>query len=841
MSNLNNCLILTLFLTFGIKPIFSQPWNGPVKIELGAEERVFEYVKDSCAVLDLPDVYAHPIRTPEGIVLVSGNAPDNYFMFGKDFNSLKRSCDPVFISGDKWPVDSFDHQEWITSVYSEDGITIHALVHNEYHDPYSRKCKPGITDPSNPCWYNFITYAKSTDGGRTFIQPESPNHLVAMLPYVWNPDANPRGAPPPHGYFEPSNIIKHNGYYYCMMFGLISNTDMGKGGTCIMRTDDISSPGSWKIWDGNGFNIPLINPYTNPPQDSSKYLPAFVSHNTIRDLRGSLTWNSYLNKFMLVGSGVHPVDGVETCGFFFSLSDDLLNWSQPQLIRETILGWSPCNRQTPEQAARNIIQEAYPSLIDHDSPDISFTIVDSTAYLYFMQNMDNWKQGGWGLRRDLVRIPIKFIKDGETSDNIILLEPEDGFVYHGVQMMNFDDDKKLDGYLGALNDSTIQPAVRGFFFSIPGERGPANGLAGMKDFFKLADSIGFIPEISLFLVDKSGSTDSIIAVSNVHDWIIDSVITLTKNYGKSSFLRIGGEFNGAGQGWNGGGYHPYLYVTMFRKIVDMYKTKGWRDSVAVNWCYEPDALNDFDSVDARGARWYPGDNYVDWFGLDVFDAAHFDQSLPDYTGRNITKKGKSERFLAMAREKKKPVFLSETSAKGVNISSDNQDGINDWNNWFAKFWEFIDVHKEIKGFAYINTLWPDRAYPGWGDARIQNNSYVTQKYKEEMKKLKYIHLPYNTTTSIKDILTPKSYITIENYPNPFNSTTVIRWQSPISGQTTLVVFDVFGRKVKTLFDEFKQQGEYTMHFESGELPSGTYFYQLRVGNHITTNKMMIMK
>jgi hypothetical protein len=193
-----------------------------------------------------------------------------------------------------------------------------------------------------------------------------------------------------------------------MMFGLLSNTDATKRGTCIMRTNDLSSPGSWKLWNGQDFSIPLVNPYTNPPGDSSAFLPAFVSYNTIVDLHGSLTWNSYLNQFMLIGAGAYTVDGVLTCGFFLSRSVDLINWSQPQLIRKTILGWSPCNRQTPDQVARNIIQEAYPSLIDHDAPDISFTNVDSTAYLYFMQNMDNHTPGGWGLRRDLVRIPVKF-------------------------------------------------------------------------------------------------------------------------------------------------------------------------------------------------------------------------------------------------------------------------------------------------------------------------------------------------------------------------------------------------------------------------------------------------
>ena len=330
---------------------------------------------------------------------------------------------------------------------------------------------------------------------------------------------------------------------------------------------------------------------------------------------------------------------------------------------------------------------------------------------------------------------IKRIIGEEPEKEPALLEPEDGRVYHGVQTMTYGG--SVDDYLNALNDATIQPAVRGIFFSIPGTRGPEKSLKELGEFFEMADSVGYIPELSLFLVSDV-ATDSIIAVSDEYDWIIDSIATLSGNYGKRMFLRIGGEFNGV---WNG--YHPYLYVSMFQKIVDMFAAKGFRDSIAVNWCYEPDAGNDFDSVDAKGALWYPGDEYVDWFGLDVFDSEHFDQALPDSDRRGITRKGKSERFLAMAREKGKPVFLSETSAKGINISGENQDGIDDWNNWFVKFWEFIAAHTEIKGFAYINTDWPEGAYPGWGDARIENSTYITDKYREEMQKPKYIHLPFS--------------------------------------------------------------------------------------------------
>ncbi|MFH0989486.1 MAG: T9SS type A sorting domain-containing protein [bacterium] len=447
------------------------------------------------------------------------------------------------------------------------------------------------------------------------------------------------------------------------------------------------------------------------------------------------------------------------------------------------------------------------------------------------------------MKKSIVLIVILVLNWHSANAQQTILVPKEGRVYHGAQTMTFESgNDPLAGYLGALNDKTIQPAVRGIFISIPGERGPDKSLIGLKNFFHSADSIEFLPELNLFFVSNV-ATDSIIAVSNQYDWIIDSIITLSKNYGKKMFLRIGGEFNGAGPGWNGGGYHPYLYVTMFRKIVDMFTARGLRDSLAVNWCYEPDAANDFDSVDARGARWYPGDTYVDWFGLDLFDAEHFDQSLPDYSRGAITRKGKSERFLSMARTKGKPVYMSETSAKGVNISNDNNDAVNDWNNWFKKFWEFIDLHKEIKGFSYINANWPAGAYPNWGDARIQSSQYVTEKYKEEMRKPKYIHLGAMLATTVEhsdDRFLPNQISLFQNYPNPFNPSTTIQYSLPKRSFVTLKVFNTLGQEVAVLVNEEKQDGLYQVQW-SANVPSGVYFYRLQAGSFNQTMKMLLLR
>ncbi len=404
-----------------------------------------------------------------------------------------------------------------------------------------------------------------------------------------------------------------------------------------------------------------------------------------------------------------------------------------------------------------------------------------------------------------------------------LLEPHDGRVYHGAQRMTFaSTSDPLAGYLSAVNDKTIQPAVQGLFFSIPGTRGPANSLRELADFYRSADSIGFIPELSLFMV-STVATDSIIAVSNQYDWIIDSIAVLTKAYGKRMFLRIGGEFNGSGPGWNGGGYHPHFYVAMFRKVVGIFETHGMRDSIATIWCYEPDAPDSFDSSDASGFLWYPGDTFADWFGLDVFDAEHFDQSLPDHIRGVITRKGKSERFLAYARSKGKPVYMSETSAIQTNITSDPADGVNDWNSWFVKFWHFVDLHPEIKGFSYIDADWPAAVYPGWGDARIENSSILSALYREEMKKPKYIHLPVDVPASIEtETSTDGRPISIHCIPNPVHRSAWLVYTITHAGTVHISLYNVCGKKELETLREWTEAGTYTEAISMDALPAGAY-------------------
>jgi hypothetical protein len=370
-----------------------------VTIALGAEEMVFRWKTDRCEDLDVPDVYARAVRRRGEIVLVSGNAPRNYFSYGPDFNRLKRSCRPALISPDDWTADSFRNQWWIAAVYSDDGDTIHALVHNEYHDPVATNCKPGDTLPGNPCWYNALTYAVSLDGGRSFRAPPSPDHLVAPPPEKWDPTRGDQrsggpSAPPPYGYFEPSNIIRGpDGAFYSAFFAIVQSGREAQNGTCIMRASDVSAPSSWRLWDGQGFNIVASNPYISPGAPAC----AILSPQELDGFRGSsLTYNTYLRRYMLVGIGMVSIaNGARVCGIFYSLSKDLITWSTRQLIKPGPLPW--CRGRYRYDG------DMYPSIIDHADTSVSFENAGETPHLYFTRM-------NAGLDRDLLRIPLTISK-----------------------------------------------------------------------------------------------------------------------------------------------------------------------------------------------------------------------------------------------------------------------------------------------------------------------------------------------------------------------------------------------------------------------------------------------
>ena len=88
---------------------------------------------------------------------------------------------------------------------------------------------------------------------------------------------------------------------------------------------------------------------------------------------------------------------------------------------------------------------------------------------------------------------------------------------------------------------------------------------------------------------------------------------------------------------------------------------------------------------------------------------------------------------------------------------------------------------------------------------------------------------------------PEEYSLKQNYPNPFNPSTKIIYSLKHSSYITLEAFDILGRSVQILFEGFKNTGDHEIIFNGENISSGVYYYQLRIGENISTKKMLLIK
>ena len=240
--------------------------------------------------------------------------------------------------------------EWIASTYTVDGQTIFALIHNEYQGhKHPGQC------PQNdyfPCWDNSLTLGISSDGGRSYAPAlPPPAHLVARFPYPYEAGAGPEG------FRSPSNMIAGpDGYIYA--YFNVSEYGTQEQWVCLMRTNDLADPRSWRFWDGAGFDGQFANPYQDEISDPQQHIcPPLAWDEIGASLNDSITYNNYLERFVLIGISADWLDGREVWGFYYAFSES-----------------------------------------------INFDTTSQTAYPYFTRN----NFGHASLDRDLIRIPVAF-------------------------------------------------------------------------------------------------------------------------------------------------------------------------------------------------------------------------------------------------------------------------------------------------------------------------------------------------------------------------------------------------------------------------------------------------
>jgi hypothetical protein len=187
--------------------------------------------------------------------------------------------------------------------------------------------------------------------------------------------------------------------------------------------------------------------------------------------------------------------------------------------------------------------------------------------------------------------------------------------------------------------------------------------------------------------------------------------------------------------------------------------------------------------------------------------------------------------------------------------------------WGADFWDEQPVEPDITwselqrkiGFGSWQTVYsgPNRV---WEDGSINYDPngetpvYLRVRWKDSQNKWSLwsdlfstkmnngsIGVGQKSISQNPDNRSILEYGISQNYPNPFNPVTTITFSIKESGLVSLKVFDVLGKEVITLINEFKPEGEYKTKFDASALPSGIYFYTLQVNEFIENRKMLLLK
>lgn len=202
-----------------------------------------------------------------------------------------------------------------------------------------------------------------------------------------------------------------------------------------------------------------------------------------------------------------------------------------------------------------------------------------------------------------------------------------------------------------------------------------------------------------------------------YDLVIDQLAEWIKAQERPVYLRIGYEFDGP---WNG--YDPEGYVATFHYIMDRFQTLEVTN-VATVWQSATWAGGTYLGYDWMD--WYPGDDYVDWFGM-----SYFQYHAPTF-----------DAFLDLARDHQKPVMIAEATPRGHDSADGDGEAI--WESWFEQFFAFIHANEDvIRALAYINVDWDPQPMwrgQGWGDSRVQANPIILERWLAEMEDGFWLH------------------------------------------------------------------------------------------------------
>ena len=344
-------------------PLSESVLSGQVE---GAPQLVLKRSVDGCEPRFLPDTAATAFRDSAGKVHLFATWQHNYAMVGPSLDTVKMNCALLYKGAKSPDPAAFDDNAWLTSFYTEDGRTIYALAHDEYHGyEHPGKCAESA---KNRCWYNAITATQSRDGGASFEHPDPARSLVATIPYRYGDLRMPAGM------FEPTNIVRMGEYYYVMASLLAP--EKGRSGVCLMRTDHLADAASWRGWDGKDFTVKFVNPYAAAAAEPARLCQA-LAPEVLKWHVTALVHHAKKDVFVAVmqATTTFPKNAVSQDGVYIATSPDLVHWSRISLLMPAASKFTyACGGAEPV---------AHPALLDPTAPDRNFTEIGDRPYLYY--------------------------------------------------------------------------------------------------------------------------------------------------------------------------------------------------------------------------------------------------------------------------------------------------------------------------------------------------------------------------------------------------------------------------------------------------------------------------
>jgi len=329
-------------------------------------------------------------------------------------------------------------------------------------------------------------------------------------------------------------------------------------------------------------------------------------------------------------------------------------------------------------------------------------------------------------------------------------EPPDGRILHGSAPFMCLYDKEAVPYIEATGHDFVlfsdymdllvvdglTPQLEQAYCKLVDEKGPQLGVDGDAPESRYAKAIELVnafnttprrvaefrkrtgkPYTPLLGIMWQLSTDEAIA-SGGHDREIRWLAEQVKACDFPVFLRPGFEFGPYGyMEQMTGMVSREHYVPMFRRFVDIFRDQRVENVI---WVWSAVGVESYD----YWMDYYPGDDYVDWFGINFFAKHQIAGAGP---------------FLAEAKRRGKPVVICESAPAFEGGVADPDV----WQHFFEPYFSLISASPNIKAMVYVNLDWsalPGGPFRHWPDSRVQIVPDVLAAYRQAISDPRFIHL-----------------------------------------------------------------------------------------------------